>query len=127
VSIISDAIAGKKFGRRKKGSKKEDHLKTSSRVTAQETETRAVGTEEQKENQVSSEPINDEEATAPADLGVENIDLPFLDADDGEIELLPLLTPPASSTNSKLQPFDNTSNKFIPPLLSSATSRTNSR
>ena len=54
-----------------------------------------VGTEEQKENQVSSEPVNDEETTVPADLGVESIDLPFLDADDGEIEMLPLLTPPA--------------------------------
>jgi hypothetical protein len=102
-------------------------LKTSSRATTQETEKRVVGTEEQKENQVSSEPVNDEETTVPADLGVESIDLPFLDADDGEIEMLPLLTPPASSTNSELQPFDNTSNKFIPPLLSSARSGTNSR
>jgi hypothetical protein len=102
-------------------------LKTPSRATIQETEKRAVGTEEQKENQVSSETINDEEMMVPADLGVENIDLPFLDADDRGIELLPLLTPPASSTNSELQPFDNTSNKLVPPLLSSARSGTNSR
>ncbi|KAE9365607.1 hypothetical protein N431DRAFT_387927 [Stipitochalara longipes BDJ] len=113
----------KKYGRVKKGSKKDDRSTASSRATVQEPEKEEVGAERQRANQVSIEPAsegpNSGSTAVTENVGVEDIDLSFLDADNSEIELLPLITSPTTSTtNSELYSFNNTSENFttfLPP------------